>query len=628
MNKSLDDSKSIIAALLRDVQTLRSDVFNQRALQLTIQKIDSRCAREGMSFLTKTLPRLGKALDRALSSEQRFDCIGFRKKPGTKLPMFMGELFELVFTADGKVLPNPCVVSILHLRQILYLFYKYKLPYTKKQEHEIISTFEKTEVEIKPYNDLFNAIYQSMEVDKTTSHSDWSASGGCHSGFSANSSALSRVYPLGSRLVIRRARKLLNRVFEHFDPTAIVPSHGPGAVSTKEKLWDKWRFTSIPDRIAAVYPIDQYFYCSLGHVCDHLSELTQLKSQESPARVLLVPKDSRGPRLISCEPLAMQWIQQGLGRAIVAHVERHPLTKDNVHFTDQQPNQFGALLGSVAGKYATLDLKEASDRVTVGLVRVLFPDKVIPYLEACRSLSTQLPDGRIINLEKFAPMGSALCFPILALTIWSILTAATEDADARESILVYGDDVIVETARAAHAIEQLESFGLKVNRDKSCTSGLFRESCGCDAYKGHRVTPLRLRNVWSSTPSPESYASWIAYANQFYDRKYYHTYWLIAKWLKATYRCIPADELFLNSSKDERSRVLSLREVPDNWEKPQSRINVHLQKKEYKIRDVRSRSLKRHINGWSMLLRWFTEGRKVTPETYLDRQQSNKTEVC
>lgn len=627
VDKCLDDSIKVIAALLRDVQTLRSDVFNQRSLRLTIQKIEKRCEREGISFLTKALPRLGKAFDRALSSEHIFDCTGFRKKDGTQLPRFLGELFELVFTADGKVLPNPCVVSIQHIRQILYLFYKYKLPYTTEQEHEVISSFKKTEDDLAKYDEVFGSIYESMEMDKTISHSSWTDPRHRNTCFSQNSSALSRVYPAVSRTVIRRARRLLNRVFEHFDPTDIVPSHGPGAVSTKEKLWAKWRFTSIPDRIASHYPIDQYFYCSLGHVCDHLSDLRQLKSQESPARVLLVPKDSRGPRLISCEPLENQWIQQGLGRAIVDLVEHHPLTRYNVHFTDQQPNQFGALLGSLEGKYATLDLKEASDRVLLSLVRCLFPDKVLPYLEACRSSSTQLPDGSIIKLRKFAPMGSALCFPILALTIWAILTASTEDADARESILVYGDDVIVETAHAAHAIEQLESFGLKVNHDKSCTSGFFRESCGCDAYKGVRVTPLRLRNVWSSTPSPESYSSWIAYANQFYDRKYYHTYWMIANRLKAVYRCIPSDELRIVTPEGMTDVVPSLREVPDNWEKPKSRINEGLQKKEFLVREISSRLSKKTIDGWSMLLRWFTEGRRAVPDYVLKRQQSNKTEV-
>lgn len=616
-NKSSDPLR-IIATLLRDVQTLRSDVFDQRSYRLTTQKVIKRYEREGMSFLTKTLPRLGKALDKALLGEHCLDVIGFRKKPGTNLPLFMGELFQLVFSSDGRVLPDPCVGSIRHLRQICYLFYKYKLPYTNKQENEVISSFERTEEEIKPHHEVFSSIADALEMDHSISGRSYTEEDPGQDVGSKNSSALSRVNPQTQRRVIRNARRLLHRVFEHFDPTDVVPRHGPGAVSTRERLWDKYRFTNVPDRVAAVYPIDQYFYCSFGHVCDELKALAALNGQEVPARVILVQKDSRGPRLISCEPLYLQWLQQGLGSAIVEHVEHHALTRHNVHFTDQQPNQFGALQGSKRGKYSTLDLKEASDRVTVGLVRALFPSKVLPYLLATRSLSTQLPDGRVINLNKFAPMGSALCFPILALTVWAILTASTEDADARESILVYGDDVIVETAQAVHAIEQLESFGLKVNRDKSCTSGFFRESCGCDAFRGHRVTPVRLRTVWSSTPSPDVYSSWIAYANQLYDRQYHHTYRIIREMLFGTYGVIP--------SLDLRLAVPSLCEVPECWGPLQRRTNSHLQRREYRVRRLEARVLKKEINGWSMLLRWFTEGRKAKRDV-LTRLQSRSTEV-
>jgi hypothetical protein len=159
IKKSQDELK-LITALLRDVQTLRCEVFTARSLRLTTQKVAKRYDREGISFLTKTLPRLGKALDRALSGEVILDAeaCAFKSMRGSKLPMFMGELFELVFSHDGQVLPNACTASIKQLRQICYLFYKYKLPYTAKQEQKVIASFIETEDDILSYDKLFNRI--------------------------------------------------------------------------------------------------------------------------------------------------------------------------------------------------------------------------------------------------------------------------------------------------------------------------------------------------------------------------------------------------------------------------------------------------------------------------------------
>jgi hypothetical protein len=610
-NNRLDEEKLLINAMLCDAQTLHSDVFSQRSKRLTYQKICKRIDMEGLSFLTKSLPRLGKAFDRALLGEVQLDSrsLALASLPSSQLPLLYGELFQSVFSHNGWVLPHPCVQCIKTIRTLLYYFYKYdKEGYSPKQEQKVLSQFLQTEEDLSTYDEIFNEAADVLEANYSLSGTPTKSESIDHTvtcAFERYRTLSSSRLSLPQVTTIRRARKLLNEVFMHFDPTCIHPKHGPGAVSTKEKLWDKYSWSNIPHRISSMYPIDAYFYASFGHICDSMTELTSLGSEEQSARVLLVPKDSRGPRLISCEPLAFQWIQQGLGRAIVRHIEHHPLTRYNVHFTDQQPNQFGALLGSRTGTLATLDLKEASDRVSVGLVRLLFPSKVLPYLMASRSLATIMPDGQEIKLKKFAPMGSALCFPVLALTIWAILTASHDDADARERILVYGDDVILPTASAVSSIEQLESFGLLVNRDKSCITGHFRESCGVDAYDGINVTPLRLRKALSSTPSPDSYTSGIAQCNAFWERKYYHTYEYLANRLFKTYGKIPSKHMSLTCP--------SLYEVPNQWLPTRKRFNVNLQKLQWYVRDVSSRQIKKDINGWKMLLRYFSEATDSCP---------------
>jgi hypothetical protein len=578
VNKSLDEVK-IIAALITDVYSKYRGV-TPRSARLTILKVSQRANREGLSFLTKTLPSFGKAFDRALAGGPAFVASNLRTtcKVGSKLPKLFGELYERVFTHDGDVLQHPDAECVRDIRQLLYSFYKYKLQYTADQEQEVIDQFVKTEYEIQHHNELFLKIEEGV----SNSPAFWDY-----------------VCPKLQRAVLKKARRVLFRLFKDFSHRNIRPRHGPGAVSTRERLWDKYEWTNVSPRIAETYPIDEFFYSSLGHVCDSAQEIQSLGSVESSARVLLVQKDSRGPRLISCEPVDFQWVQQGLGRAIVEHAERHPLTRDAVRFTDQEPNRNVALLASRDGRYATLDLKEASDRVTTGLVQLLFPGDMVNALMNCRSLHTELPSGERLKLNKFAPMGSALCFPVMALTIWAVLYAAAPDAYTRKRIYVYGDDVIVTAQYAPYAIEQLKSIGLAINLGKSCISGLFRESCGMDAYSGIPVTPVRFRTVWSSTRSPEVYSSYLAYCKELWKRRYFSTYDIIVSELCRIYGEIPTE--------GHCSSDLALPEVPEAHRPKRRRTNKDLQKSEMYVWDVRSRPVNHEMSGWRMLLRYFAE---------------------
>lgn len=579
-SKSLD-MFSIVAAILTDASQKIPDVVTERVLRLTKQKLMRRARSEGVGFLTKTLPRLGKAFDKALSGSSPLNAkdLRFKTQKDSQLPSFLGELFQRVLSVNGTLLPAPCVRSIEIIRMITGCCYKLELPYSPDLERDVVQSFIKTESDIAPFDNLFSEIADELDRDEH---------------------AYIRIKPVSQACVIRRARRLLKRLFASFDPLDIMPRHGPGAVSGKERPWCKYHWTDIPSRMSDLYPIDAYFYASLNAVVDSVQEIQSLGSGESSARVILVPKDSRGPRLISCEPKEFQWLQQGLSRALVGHVERHVLTRDNVRFTDQEPNRNAALAGSKNGRYATLDLKEASDRISIGLVRLLFPDPLREALLGLRSLSTQLPSGEVLKLRKFAPMGSALCFPVLAISVWALLHSSICDANARKGIYVYGDDVIVPTAHAASAMHTLSQYGLAINYDKCCTSGSFRESCGMDAFNGTPVTPVRLRTPWSSHRCPGVYSSWIAYANSYWDRHYYNAYERIVQALHAVYGTIPEDSMGLNTR-------LSLRCVSETLRPKILRNNCALQKVQFRIWDIKSTPRKRNLPGWMKLLRFFTE---------------------
>lgn len=105
---SLDEFE-VIAALLHDVYAMFGDAISITQLRRTLEKVSLRCTTEGLSFLTKTLPKLGKAFDKALLGISKLTASSLRLKPqkGSELPKLLGELFNLVFQSDGSILQQP-----------------------------------------------------------------------------------------------------------------------------------------------------------------------------------------------------------------------------------------------------------------------------------------------------------------------------------------------------------------------------------------------------------------------------------------------------------------------------------------------------------------------------------------
>jgi hypothetical protein len=229
-------------------------------------------------------------------------------------------------------------------------------------------------------------------------------------------------------------------------------------------------------------------------------------------------------------------------RKLVPYIESHPLTRGKVNFTQQSYNQEYALEASVSRLYATLDLKDASDRVSVALFDAIFPDHIKRAFHSCRSVATVLPNGELLPLRKMAPMGSALCFPILALTIWA-LTEATlrhKHRSKRGDFLVYGDDLIVPTASVADVVDSLERAHLKVNLEKCFINSHFRESCGMDAFMGVRVTPIRLkRTVNEGHPRHSLYAHLLSVSESFFNKGYWLTCAFLRKHIRSVFGNVP-----------------------------------------------------------------------------------------
>jgi hypothetical protein len=266
--------------------------------------------------------------------------------------------------------------------------------------------------------------------------------------------------------------------------------------------------------------------------------------RELPVKVVLVPKTLKTPRVIAEEPSWNMFVQQGLLASPKEAIEGVSHLRALVGWDDQVPNQDLARLGSLEGNLATLDLSEASDRVSNQHVMALlrrFP-LLSEAVQACRSTKADV-DGQIItNLAKFASMGSALTFPLEAMVFLTIIVyALEEESNTRLStkdykslvgkVRVYGDDIIVPVDKAESTVAALEAFGLKVNHSKSFWTGKFRESCGKDYYAGEDVSIFKMRKLFPSG-GPGAHRREAPEIEGLYNLRnqaYWHGYWIVAR---------------------------------------------------------------------------------------------------
>jgi len=321
----------------------------------------------------------------------------------------------------------------------------------------------------------------------------------------------------------------------------ILPNHGPGAVADGLSSNGKYLSRTWTRRLEEVFPSYRYLIPNL-HFREDLDQVNILEpGAETPVRVVPVPKTLKTPRIIAIEPTCMQYMQQGLKRCFMDAYERDNLLPRIIGFRDQTPNQRLALTGSMNGKTATLDLSEASDRVSNQLVRTmtdLWPH-LTAALDATRSRRADVPGHGVIRLAKYASMGSALCFPIEAMVFTTLIfmgiqeslnvTMTRKDIESfADSVQVYGDDLIVPVEHVHTIVRTLQHFGAVVGTDKSFWTGRFRESCGKEYFNGTDVSLVRVRQVLPSTMADvDGVIATVELRNQFYE----HGYWQTVAWL-------------------------------------------------------------------------------------------------
>lgn len=330
--------------------------------------------------------------------------------------------------------------------------------------------------------------------------------------------------------IIQALNKIIRRWFGPFGPTEFCPSHGPGGIAEEGRcsLQRKYELLSTDSLLEYSFGKDHWW-------CDGLNKLDRC------SKVIFVPKSYKSFRTISMEPATLQYFQQGVWKEIEKLVISNSYLRNHIDFRDQVRNQRLAKEGSINRNYATIDLSSASDSVSYELVKKLFKGTwLYRYLISCRSRETLLPDGNRVLLKKFAPMGSALCFPVETIIFAAICEHVTRIRNISGKYSVYGDDIIVPTQCVVPLISILTCLGFSTNLSKSFTSQdcWFRESCGTEYCDGYDVTPLRISRTYSSDEPMIRVAKLIDLANSAYDKGFRNLRYFFLNKLKS-YNFVP-----------------------------------------------------------------------------------------
>lgn len=305
--------------------------------------------------------------------------------------------------------------------------------------------------------------------------------------------------------------------FEDFHIENLLPKHGVGSVAEGPlSLCEKFQTMRVDGMVKTILN-----HSSGAYVYREYFPIPPEDGLERISRTIFVPKTATKLRTISMEPATLQYLQQGVMSELYRYIEHHPFLGVRIKLDDQGQNQVLALEGSMTHSYGTIDLSKASDSVSWNLVRRVFRSvpRLYKWLLATRSSSTLLPNGETIPLKKFAPMGSALCFPIECIIFAAIVEYASAAACKRLRIpkrvySVYGDDLVVQSECYEDVIDALLLCGFHVNASKSYNVGRYRESCGKEYYAGFDISPLYYRiPFYRSKISPSAYSSWCGLAN-------------------------------------------------------------------------------------------------------------------
>lgn len=565
----------------------------------------------GLRFLTIDMPSFGKHFDRCLDegtlTPSNIANFGIRK--GERIPRFLGGLVSRVFATDGLLLSQPCVTSIFMIRQLCYAVKKVKIDCTENVREKTILKYLHMEQSLRPpslnwHGGRFDASRcGGLRIDDLRSSND-----GQLSLFerAISSSFCDTVHNVADRIATGLG---------FFHPAEWRSKHGPGAVSDLKGGEFKYDFPTWSSRLESVFPYATFGFANYGLWADAVMSGNVASDREVPSHVLLVPKTQKAPRIIAKEPTANMWCQQAVRDYLERSVMRTPI-RHSIHFKDQTVNGRAALTASKTQSHWTVDLSDASDRVSLWLVERLFRRNIslLNALQASRSTFCLVPHRGGVSyllMKKFAPQGSATTFPLQTiiyaiLAISAVLHQRGERVDARtiarasREVLVFGDDTIIPSDSGRQYVELLTYCGFNVNYSKTYGTGKFRESCGVEAYEGTDVTPAYFLKPYTESDTT-SVASTVECSNNFFMKGLWHAAAALESTLDPWHRKM----LRVSGPEDGRFGLKSFCGTDERHLR--RHYNPNLQRDEVWVLSQRSEVTRTQPGGAGHLLQYFTE---------------------
>jgi hypothetical protein len=613
---------TVIQQTYRGILSDISDWLPETAsgLDRDYKRLCSAIEEHGLRFVTIDLVDFGKHFDMCLA-KSLLTLTGLPHmrayKKGSVIPRLFKGLLMRIFDDSGCLLPVPCVTSIRFCRQLYFVAKKLRMECEKERTNETVRSFYSTDARVlsatlewdADYLDGSRAFHLDFD-DKLRPRS---------SDRRQLSLEFGEDTPWLPRHVVRAIHFASDTVVASlgvYNPFEWCSRHGPGAVSDRIGA-SKYDFPTWPEKLSTHFPLADFAYANYAMWASECQEQdTRFSEREAPSKLIAVPKTQKAPRLIASEPTAHQWCQQIVLDYLASRSSECWIGR-SIHLRDQSHNQRLARTASMTGSHTTIDLSEASDRVSCYVVERVFRKNplLLEAFHACRTrtiLNTICPEQpRLHRLKKFSTMGSALTFPVQSLVFLSIILGCmlshrnlafsmkNVEKLAKE-VLVFGDDLIVPADVGHLVLGALRYLGFKVNLNKTFGTGRFRESCGGEYFDGHDVTPTYLL-TYPDRSRPESLVSCVETRNNFYKRGYFK----LAQELKSTiernsYLRIPtlAEDSGLFGWTSFAGQDLSgLR----------CRFNKHLHRREALVHVLTSRVTKRSDRYTSRVLQYFTE---------------------
>jgi len=268
-------------------------------------------------------------------------------------------------------------------------------------------------------------------------------------------------------------------------------SNGVKGTHFVDKVKQKWTCTNRAEPIVKLVhytnPHLKQFFADSGTMCIDGSRITT------------VPKNQEKRRTIAIEPSGNMALQLAAGMYLEGALRRI-----GIDITTQADiNKSLAQSASLGDKLSTIDLKNASDMISIDLVRQLMPHDWSELLQIIRSDEATV-EGIQHKLNMISTMGNGFTFPLMTLIFVALYYGYRCSVNKQKSFRldfsefgVFGDDIILPSDDFCGFCDVLVQAGLVINTEKSYQYGPFKESCGGDFYNGANITPFYIKDLSS-----------------------------------------------------------------------------------------------------------------------------------